>query len=163
MAKITFKKGEDYMFRLSKLSATLIEEVCGPAIHDAAGLVADEIRQELSSVPTDEEFGTPENPVKGIKAAQKQALLECEGITTMQEDSSGFLNVKIGFDGYNDIKTKRWPNGQPNQLIARSLESGTTWMTKTPFVKRAVAKSRKKALEIMEKKVDEGIEKIMKK
>lgn len=162
MATITFKKGDEYLYRLSKLAAGSREKVCGSAIYAAADIVADAIRQELESVPTDEGFGTPKDPVKGIKAVQKEALLQSLGITKMQDRGDGYLDVKIGFDGYNPLKTKRWPNGQPNQLIARSLESGTTWMTKTPFVKRAVTKSKKKALEEMKKSVQTSIEKIMK-
>ena len=162
MAKITFKKGDEYLFKLSKLANEAIKEVCGPAIYDAAGLVADNIMEEFKKVPTDERFGTEGTPAIGPKKIQKKALYECYGITKMEEDADGFLNVKIGFDGYSDIKTKKWPNGQPNQLIARAIESGTSYMVKHPFVKQGVAKSRKKALEIMKKKVDEGVEKIMK-
>lgn len=162
MATITFKKGDEYLFKLSKLANESIRKVCGPAIYDAAGLVADNIMSEFGAVPTDERFGTAGTPAIGPKKIQKKALYECYGITKMQEDANGFLNVKIGFDGYSGIKTKKWPNGQPNQLIARSIESGTSYMIKHPFVKQGVAKSRKKALEIMEKKVNEGIEKIMK-
>ena len=72
------------------------------------------------------------------------------------------MNVKIGFDGYNRVITKKWPLGQPNQMVARSVESGTTWMKKNPFVKRGASKSRRKALEMMRKSVQKSIEKIMK-
>ena len=47
-------------------------------------------------------------------------------------------------------------------MVARSVESGTTWMQKNEFVKRAVKASRKRAIEAMKKAVDKGIEKIMK-
>lgn len=162
MATITFKKGDEYLMKLSKLSNATIHEVCGPAIYDAAGLVADRIMSEFRKVPTDERFGTEGTPAIGPKKIQKKALYDCYGITKMEEDANGFLNVKIGFDGYSGIKTKKWPNGQPNQLIARAIESGTTYMLKHPFVKNGVSASKKKALEIMKKRVDDNIEKIMK-
>lgn len=162
MAEITFKKGDEYLLKLSKLANESIKEVCGPAIYDAAGLVADSIMEEFRNVPTDERFGTEGTPTLGPKKIQKKALYECYGITKLEENANGFLNVKIGWDGYSGITTKKWPKGQPNQLIARAIESGTSYMVKHPFVKQGVAKARKKALEIMRKKVDEGIEKIMK-
>lgn len=162
MAKITFKKGDEYLMRLSRLESELVEKVCGPAIYDAAGLVADNIILAFLQVPTDERYGTPGTPAIGPKKIQKKALYECYGITEMQDDGTGFLNVKIGFDGYSGIKTKKWPNGQPNQLIARSIESGTSYMVKHPFVKEGVSVSRKKAIEILKKRVDENIQKIMK-
>ncbi len=162
MAKITFKKGDEYLFKLSRLEHEMIKEVCGPAIYDAAGLVADSIMEEFRNVPTDERHGTEKTPAIGPKKIQKRALYACYGITTMEKTADGFLNVKIGWDGYSEIKTKKWPKGQPNQLIARSIESGTSYMVKHPFVKNGVAKARKKAMAIMKKKVQEGVEKIMK-
>lgn len=161
MASITFKKGDEYLMKLSRLEAATVEKVCGPAIYDAAGLVADSIIFAFLQVPTDERFGTSGTPAIGPKKAQKKALYECYGITELEDDGTGFLNVKIGFDGYNDIKTKSWPNGQPNQLVARSIESGTSYMIKHPFVKEGVAVSRKKAREILKKDVEENIKKIM--
>lgn len=160
MATIQFKKGDEYLAKLSKLDVAAREEVIGSAIYAAADLMTDEIRKELNAVPTDEGFGTAGKPVKGPKAKQKTALLNSLGITSMRDDGTGYYNVKIGFDGYNEIKTKRWPNGQPNQMVARSIQKGTTWMEKHEFIKRACAKTRKKALESMKKAVDDGIQKI---
>ena len=162
MATITFKNGEEYALKLSQLANQRLTEVCGAGIYDAAELVADAIRQELESVPTDEGWGTEKTQTIGPRAVQKEALLNTLGVAEMQTDENGFLNVKIGFDGYNHVTTKRWPNGQPNQMIARAIESGTSWMRKNRFVSRAVNKTRKRAIEVMRKRVETEIEKIMK-
>lgn len=162
MASITFKNGEEYALRLSKLAGDELTKVCGHAIYDAAEIVADAIREELENVPTDEGWGTRSTPTIGPKKAQKEALLSVLGVTHMSTDENGFINVKIGFDGYNDIQSKRWPRGQPNQMVARAIESGTTWMTKNRFVARAVAKTRKRAVEAMQKRAETEIKKIMK-
>ena len=108
MATISFKGGEEYILKLSRLEKEAVEKVVGPAIHDGAKIVADAIRTELQAVPTDEGWGTQEQPVRGPKKTQKAALLGVLGITTMQKDSEGVYNVKIGFDGYNNIRSKRW-------------------------------------------------------
>lgn len=162
MARITFKGGEEYILKLSRLEAGATEKVCGPAIHDAAEVVADAIRGELQTVPTDNGWGTQASPTRGPNERQKAALLDALGVTQMRTDSDGFLNVKIGFDGYNNIRTKRWPSGQPNQMVARAVESGTTWMQKNGFVARAVSKTKKEALAVMQRKALEEIQKIMK-
>ena len=162
MATIQFKKGDEYIFKVAKLEAALKRDILGRAVYDGAAVVTDEIRKSLEQVPTDEGYGTESAPTRKKKKKQKEELLEALGTASMQDDGTGFLNVKIGFDGYNDIVTKRWPKGQPNQMVARSVESGTTWMQKNEFVKRAVKASRKRAIEAMKKAVDKGIEKIMK-
>lgn len=163
MATIQMKGLDEYLVKLNRLEQASKEEICGQAIYEGAGIVADAIREELDwGVDTDERFGTPENPTAGPRAIQKDGLSRSLGISSMRDDGKGFLNVKIGFDGYNRVVTKKWPQGQPNQMVARSVESGTSWMKKTPFVKKAATQSRKKALSAMSKSVRESIEKIMK-
>ena len=41
MATISFKNGDEYLMKISKLEAALKDEVCGEAIYGAAGIVAD--------------------------------------------------------------------------------------------------------------------------
>ena len=77
------------------------------------------------------------------------------------QDQNGYLNVKIGFDGYNRTKTDQYPQGQPNQLVARGVESGTSWKQKHPFIRPAVTRARKKAEEKMAEVLDYEIKKIM--
>ena len=162
MATIQFKNGDEYLMKIAKLEAQLKDQVLGDAIFGAAGIVADEIRTTLEQVPTDEGFGTETEKAKGPKKAQKKGLYDSLGIASMQDDGTGYLHVKIGFDGYNDIRTKRWPNGQPNQMVARSVESGTSWMEKNAFVRKAVNASKARAVEFMKQSVDKSTEKIMK-
>ena len=162
MATINFKGGQDYIMKLSKLEAELKDQVLGAAIYGAAGIVADEIRKTLDQVPTDERFGTSDSPTSGPKKRQREGLAHSLGIASMQDDGTGYLHVKIGFDGYNDIRTKRWPTGQPNQMVARSVESGTTWMKKNPFVRKAVNASKQRAVAFMQHSTEKNIEDLMK-
>ena len=162
MATITFKKGEEYMAKIAKLEALTRDKVCGTAIYGAAEIVADEIRDQLDKVPTYEGNDSFWAELPGPKKVQKIGLEKSLGIAKMQDDGTGFLNVKIGFDGYNKVKTERWPNGQPNQMVARSIERGTSFMEPNPFVKPAMRKCRKRALDYMKESVDKSIEEIMK-
>ena len=150
MATIKFKDGSEYMAKLEKLERSTREKVIAPAIYNAADIVANEIRDQLRKVPTDERWGTNSNPLNGPNKQQKKGLYDSLGIASLQDDG-GFLNVKIGFDGYNKIKTKRWPQGQPNQMVARSVERGTSFMQGNPFVKRAVSRAKNEALSEMQK------------
>lgn len=162
MATIQFKNGDDFIFKLSVLERSMRRDICGKAIYNAGDIVANAIREELKKVPKDETFGTPATPKIGPSKAQKKGLYNSLGIAPLQDDGKGVLNIKIGFDGYNDLKSKKWPKGQPNQMVARAVENGTSFMKPNPFIKRAVAATRKQALEAMGKTADAEIEKIMK-
>ena len=161
MARVTFKKGDEYLAKIAKIERNAREEVLGPAIYEGANIVADEIKANLESVPTDEKWA-PRGYVKaGPRKAELQGLLSSFGIAKLQ-NTDGFINVKLGFDGYNKIKSNRWPTGQPNQVIGRSIERGTSFMEAHPFVKPAVSATRQRVLAVMQKAIDEQMEKQMK-
>ena len=163
LAKIDFKS-EAYLQKLSALESKAKEAVIGPALYEGAAIVADAVKAGIESLPTApaSQWGTPEHPLPGINSKQKSGLIASFGIAPSQDDGTGYFHVKLGFDGYNDIKTKNWPNGQPNQLIARSAERGTSFMNATPFMKKSVAKARKRCETAMQARVEEEIQKIMK-
>lgn len=161
MATITFKNGDDYIAKINKLARGIRDEVAGPGIYVAAGIVADAIDASLASVPTDERWGYPGAVKAGPREAEAQSVYNSLGIAKLQDDG-GFINVKIGFDGYSSLKSARWPNGQPNQMLARSIERGTSFMAANPFVKPAVASVKGTAVKAMKDKIDEQISSIMK-
>lgn len=160
MAKITFPGLNDYELMISRLSKNAAD-IAGRAIYTGAGIVADEIKSGIQSLPILRGYGTAENPLPGgVTQPQKQGLLDGLGIAPLQDDG-GYLNVKIGFDGYNRTKTEKYPQGQPNQLVARGVESGASWKQKHPFVRPAVNRSRKRAEAAMAEALDKEVEKIM--
>lgn len=160
MARMTFKGAKEYEARLSKLGKNS-RKIGEKAIYRAAGIVADGIRKEIDALPVRSGYGSEEHPLRGVTAKGKEGLQEGLGISSI-EDKDGFLNVKIGFDGYNSVKTKKYPQGQPNQLVARGVESGASWLVKIRFVSKGVSKSRKTAEQVMNDTINEETEKIMK-
>lgn len=160
MAVIKFKNLEEYELRLSSLRK-YSQGICGRAIYQGAKIVADEVRKGIEGLPVIRGYGTQSDPLPGgVTAAQKEGLLDGLGITPLAE-KDGFYNVKIGFDGYNKTKTKQYPQGQPNQLVARGAESGTSWKGKSPFVRPAVTRAKPEAEKKMAEVLDEEINKIM--
>lgn len=161
MAKITFPGLKDYELMLSRLEGAT-DEIIGRAVYTGAGIVADSIKEAINSLPIVTGYGTESNPLPGgVTAAQKAGLKDGFGISELQDDN-GYLNVKLGFDGYNRTRTEKYPQGQPNQLVARGVESGTSWKQKKPFIRPAVTRSRKPAETEMKRVIDEEIEKITK-
>ena len=138
MARVTFKAGDDFALKLSRL-ATGSEAIAKKAIYAGAGIVADQIKSNLQGVLSDEATGD---------------LVASFGITPVKMDSDGNWNAKIGFDGYDR-------NGMANQYKARILESGTSKQPKHPFVRPAVNATRARAKAEMERIIDEETRKIM--
>ena len=161
MAKIQFSKGDKYLSKLSQLDSSLKDQVIGPAVYDGAAVVADAIRAGIQDIPTDERHGTPSKPVNGPSRKYIRSLSNDLGIAKIRNDD-GYINVKIGWDGYSSVKTKKYPKGVPTQMLARSVERGTSFMRATPFVKKAVSASKKQAVEQMKQTIDENIDTTMK-
>ena len=139
MARLRFKGLKEYELQLSRLQRGA-DEIAGKAIYAGAEIIADAIKQGIQGLPS--KTGTT-----------KQGLLDGFGIAPLQDDS-GYLNVKIGFDGYN-------AKGVPNALMARVYESGTSKVPQHPFVRPAINASRKRAEAKMAEVLDEEINKIM--
>lgn len=164
MGKITIYGLKDHIDFLDKLS-TETEAIFGKAIYDGAEIIADRVRENINALPA-------VNDLEGLKAWKEKApapltikakmgLQDGLGIATMQR-TGGTMDVKIGFDGYNSLKTKKYPNGQPNALIARSIESGSSIAEKHPFIRPALNATRKSAQKKMADVVDQEIKKLEK-
>lgn len=140
MARITFKGLEEYEKKLSLLAKDT-EQICGAAIYEGASIMADEIKAGIRSLPRKTGV-TQDGLEKGF------------GISKLREDN-GFYNVKLGFAGYN-------ANGEPNVMMARIMESGTSKVPKHPFVRPAVNRAKAAIQDKMAAVLDEEIEKRMK-
>ncbi len=159
MARMRFKGLREYELMLSQIEGST-KEMVGRAIYAGADVVADAIRAATVALPTvsPKKHGTESDKLPGITSLQKAGLLDGLGITPMSYDN-GYYNVKIGWDGYNSVKTKKYPKGQPNQMIARSINTGTSFRTATKFAEISARKARPQA----EQKMKEAFEKDLKK
>lgn len=160
MARMEIRGFDELDLQLSKLADP---EIAKEVVKAGAQPVADQIRKNLEGLPEDKFTRLAKDEVfTGIPEQQKKDLLDSMGITPPGIDFDGNTNIKIGFDGYGKIPTKKYPKGVPNQLLARAVESGSSVRKKTPFIRRREGKSKKLAEEEMQKKLDEKIEEIKK-
>lgn len=157
--KLTVGSGiSNYIEMLGNLSMEAPDAI-GKAIYAGADIVADQIKRNIEALPVDDRAFV-EGKRSGPTTLQKKALVASFGIAPERNDN-GYINVKAGFDGYNKVKTKRWLQGQPNVMIARSVESGTTFMQKHPFVSKAVASTKTLAEVKMAQVIDQETSKVM--
>lgn len=159
MAKFVVGKGlNNYIAYLQKINL-LSSDMVGEAVYDMAKVVADKVRANIEALPAVSNaanIATYKQGISRLSEPEKQGLLDGFGVSSIQ-DNDGYVNVKLGFDGYNSVKTKKYPNGQPNALIARVTNSGSSYRQKTRFIDKAVSATRKQAEEAGQAKIDEKI------
>lgn len=147
---------DNYLSTLSDLSYQS-SDMIGKAIYEGASIVADAIKQNIETIPVDERSS---GQLNGLKSIQIAGLKHGFGISRKRDDN-GYINVKAGFDGYNNLKTKKYPGGQPNAMIARTIESGNSFTQKHPFVAPAVRSSKDRAEARMAEVIDQEISRVV--
>lgn len=129
------------------------------AVYLGANVIANAIRTEIQKIPEDHGRGNENNKLTGITKTQKAGLESGLFISKMTSDA-GTTYVTISFAGYNEVKTKTHPKGQPNILVAREVESGTSWMQKHPFIRTAVNRVKSQAIKAMQAGVSEAVKEL---
>lgn len=147
----------DYIKRLEELEKDT-DDIMRKCIYKAVDIVMDNVRSSINSIPVDDRREAKGEKMNGLRTIQKVGLLHSVGVSPM-EDEKGYWNVKIGFDGRNRFITKRNPDGELNVRVARMIESGSSYMKKYPFMRKAENKSKKEAEKVMEEIFIEEIKK----
>lgn len=155
LAKLKFKGLEEYEGKLLKLES-ISKECIGRAIYEGAGEIANAVKANIEALPIDTRHVRNGELLNGITETQKQGLRDGFGIAPMQNDN-GYMHVKLGFDGYNGQKTRKYPNGQPNAVIARSVNSGSSFRQRIPFVDNAVNAHKAAAEQKMKDEFDKAL------
>ena len=163
MAKFQMQGINQYLDQLRKLEKGT-DAVCKAAIYAGAGVLADGIKEAIEDLDTVSDAKAKaawrEGQPTKISVQQKAGLVQSMGVTPIR-DKFGNFDAKIGFDGYNDVKTKSWPNGQPNALIARACESGTSAMLKQPFIRQTEKRLKDAVYQAMDEAADKETQKII--
>lgn len=157
MARIKgVKGGEEFSALLNGLAGDQAITVMKAAVYSGVGVLADAIKAEIQSLPEDNGFKPNGVKRKVVDAHDKRMLQERLGVSRI-EATGDKANAAVSFSGYNDRPTKKYPQGVPIPLIARSIESGSSVREKNPFIRRAFNAAKTKA---QQKAIDAGQEKL---
>ena len=146
---------EETSRQLSKLG-----EECGRiaarGLYEGAAVVADAYKdavEQIQTAPRRHKEGDVRLPTPEEKAALKNAT----GIAKFR-GSGGEIDTIIGEpEGYGMVKGRR----KALKLLARSINSGTNFMSRQPVFRKASSQSRAKAQAAMAAEVDRQINEIM--
>lgn len=126
-------------------------------VYNGVKILADEVKKGLNGLRVDDGYGTKDKPLHGVNQYIKDGLIKSMGVTRI-EFVNGSANAAVGFDGYDGVRTRKYPNGRPHQMLMRAVESGTSFMVKQPVIRPAVNRAKKRVEEAIEKTVNDFIE-----
>lgn len=139
MPKITVdKSGLDALQRRFEMLKTEATKVSRRAVYDGAKVAADALRAATNNLQAVSDYDAINAKRRGepsyMSVKQKNGLRDGLGIATMRVTPDS-VNTKVGFDGYNSVVTPRWPNGQPNRMVAAEVNHGSSGRTiRQPFI-----------------------------
>lgn len=145
--KISFQGLDEYQKQLDEIREH-VPKLVNMSLYDGTAILANAVQEEI-------------NGLKELTPEARQGLHEGLGVAHFWHEGDAVV-TKIGFEGYNKKKTKRWPKGQPNAMIARSLIRGTSWQQANRFTRRAATKVRQKCVDAMKNRFDKELQKITK-
>ncbi len=163
MAKIDCS-GADGIVSALKTLGKETPKVCKMALYKGAGVLLDQLRAATEALPTEPFHPLPGAPNGGeplnvLTEDDKEDLLDGLGLAPFDDTGDG-CSTAASFDGYSRHKTKKYPNGVPLPLIARSINSGSSARRKNPFIRRTVTAAEAPVQEAMENEVAAQVESI---
>ena len=118
-------------------------DVAALALYDGAGVVADAVSQAVRGIAT-EPFQYAAGGRKRKASPEEKAIIENaqKGVAKFRKSISG-VQTSVGMQnaGYANLNGKTKPIPQ----IANAINSGTSFMEKQPFMRRAFSQSKRAA------------------
>lgn len=136
----------DGLKELSSMLARLgdkAQDVASGALYDGAGIVADAMKAAANSIQAEPQRRKNRPPAKTPARlptpAEKAAVVNKTGIAHFRKEG-GDVNTLIGVTGASGYATV---NGRrkPVRMIARAINSGTSFMKKQPVFRKAATMS----------------------
>lgn len=163
MPKMTINGVEEIGYLLDKLDQETTS-ILKKGLYEANHVLYQEVEKNLSSIHT---VGEKEN--RNITEKQKQGLLSSLYGSKFQQNNNE-LYFTISVTGYNDVITEKYPKGQPNIMILRSLEKGgfidngkrITVMKQQPIMRKSLNHKKKEATQKIQETVSKEVKKLQK-
>ena len=149
---------EELTAKLSKLSSKG-QSIASKGLYEGAGTMSEEINKEANAIKT-----APFHYAVFIQrepSPEEKAVVLAGGAGIAKFDKNGSeVNTSVGYAraGYADLNGKQVPIPK----IANAINSGTSFMKKQPFFRRAVASGTGKASDRIVQKIEKEIEEITK-
>lgn len=148
----------DGMAEVSELLTKLEEDapkIAAKALYEGAGIMADEIKKGAESIRT-APFKYAREGTRLPSPEEKEIVMQAGvGIAKFNKEGAE-VDTSVGYRnaGYADLNGKQ----KPIPVIVNAINSGTSFMTKQPFVRKAASSGGKKAMEAMKTAIEAEFE-----
>ena len=154
---------------MAEISETLtkLEErapaVAAQALYEGAGYMADEVRKQATKITTAPfKWASRRRGETRLPSPEEKEIVEkaSAGIARFKKNGPD-VDTSVGFRnaGYAQLAGKTVPIPK----IVNAINSGTSFMNKQPFVRKAANNGGKKAMEAMKKVIETEFEALTKK
>lgn len=163
MAREMKISGMDEISQMLSQCGERAEAIAAKALYNGAGTVADAVKAQMSKIKTGATTYREAYRKTGIRlpSVEEKEIVEryCQpGIKKFDKNGSE-VSTSIGLkaDGYAMLNGKMVPVA----VIARSINSGTSFMDKQPFVKKGVNTVKKAVEAQISADIDAGMQSII--
>ena len=152
--------GADELLRKMDKLQEKAAKIAAEALYEGAGVMADAVSQAVKGIAT-EEFRYATGGRKRMPSPEeKEIVMKANaGIAKFNKDGTE-VDTSVGYrnSGYAELNGKK----KPIPVIVNSINSGTSFMNKQPFVRKAANNGGKKAMEAMKKVIETEFEALTK-
>lgn len=151
---------DEAMKRLEQLGENS-DELLSRALFEGAKVMADGLKNAIRALPEDtgyKRIDRGDQPRNVVDPLDKEDMISHMGISRFRSET-GRVYARISFDGYGQVKTKKFPNGRPVVLVARSINSGSSVRMKHPFIRPTVTQYKTAAMDAMKRVVTDELKK----
>lgn len=159
MAMTIKTDGLDELARMLAELENRANEAASAGLFDGAGIVADALNNGINSIQTAPFKYAPKGQTRLPSPQEKAALQRKVGIAKFRKSGSE-VDTLIGIS-YDSGYTQIAGNTKSVAVIARSINSGTSFMKKQPVFRRAVSQSKSAAQAAIVAKVEQMFDEII--
>jgi len=148
----------DGMEEISAMLEKMDKEAAGiaaQALYDGAGVMAEEVRKGAAAIRT-APFKYAREGERLPSPEEKEIILNAGAGIAKFDESGTEINTSVGYkaSGYAELNGKV----KPVPLIVNAVNSGTSFMKKQPFIRKARNSGSPKAMNAMKAKITEAFE-----
>ena len=160
---MAYQMQADGMEEISEILSKLEDEAQGIAargLYDGAGVMADAIKREAANIKTAPFKYAKNGSTRLPSPEEKEIVLQAAAGIARFNKNGAEVDTSVGFQnaGYAQLKNKT----VPVPVVVNAINSGTGFMEKQPFVRKAEKAGRAKAMQAMKASIERDFDAITK-